>query len=164
MVVGHEVIRPAGAADAVAIVDLVEGAGLPLEGVRENLGEFLVAERDGRVTGCCGLEIYGTDALLRSVAVAPSERGGGTGARLVERALSGAVERGLASITLLTTTAAGYFPRFGFREIDRGDVPDLVRESKEFLSVCPSTATCMSMRLDRDGRIETHRELGVLRH
>jgi N-acetylglutamate synthase-like GNAT family acetyltransferase len=83
------------------------------------------------------------DGLLRSVAVAGDERGRGTGARLVERALSNALGRGLHTVTLLTTTAADYFPRFGFREVGRDDVPSSVRASDEFRSVCPSTATVM---------------------
>jgi amino-acid N-acetyltransferase len=144
-----EVIRRAGDRDADAIVALVAGAGLPLDGLLE--GDLFVAEREARIVGCCGLEIHGGDALLRSVAVADDERGRGTGARLVERALADALERGLHSVTLLTTTAPGYFPRFGFREVSRDGVPAGVRESEEFRSVCPSTATCMSLRLDRGG-------------
>jgi amino-acid N-acetyltransferase len=142
-----EVIRRAEAGDTDAIVALVAGAGLPLEGIREQSVEFFVAEREARIVGCCGLELYGVDALLRSVAVTDGERGRGTGARLVERALAHALDRGLGTVTLLTTSASGYFPRFGFHEVARGDVPAGVRDSEEFRSVCPSTATCMFLRL-----------------
>jgi amino-acid N-acetyltransferase len=146
--VENETIRRAEAADRDAIVTLVTGAGLPQEGVLDEAGAFFVAVRGSRIVGCCGLEVYGGDALLRSVAVAGEERGRGTGARLVEHAISDARERGLASVTLLTTTASGYFPRFGFREAGRDLVPARVRESEEFRSVCPSTATVMLLGLD----------------
>jgi amino-acid N-acetyltransferase len=142
-----DTIRRADASDRDAIADLVAGAGLPPEGVLDEASVFFVAERGSRVVGCCGLEIYGEDALLRSVAVAAAERGRGTGARLVAHALSDARERGLASVFLLTTTAPGYFPRFGFSDVARDDVPARVRESDEFRGICPSTATVMRLAL-----------------
>jgi amino-acid N-acetyltransferase len=146
-----EIIRRAEARDLEAIVAIVAGASLPVNGVREFRSEFFVSVRDGRVVGCCGLELYGGDALLRSVAVLDDERGRGTGARLVARALADARGRSLRSIALLTTTASGYFARFGFREVGREVVPAAVRASAEFRSVCPSTAACMLLVLDPAG-------------
>jgi amino-acid N-acetyltransferase len=145
--VDGEIIRRAEPGDADAIVALVTGAGLPAEGVREQAGDYFVVMRDARIVGCCGLELYGDDALLRSVAVGEGERGRGTGARLVEHALSMAKAMGVRSVTLLTTTAEGYFPRFGFRRIDRDEVPAPVRESDEFRTLCPSTAVVMNLEL-----------------
>lgn len=136
-------VRRAEPRDAAAIVALVAGAGLPVGGVAERAADFFVAERAGEVVGACGLETYGPDALLRSVAVSDRERGRGVGRRLVERALSEALERELSSVVLLTTTAPDYFRRFGFREVERGDLPAGVRSSEEFRSLCPSTATVM---------------------
>ena len=143
-----EIVRRASAREADAVAALVAGAGLPVEGVRDHAVELFVAVRGSRIVGCCGLELYGPDALLRSVAVADEARGRGTGARLVRHAISDARERGLTSVTLLTTTARDYFPRFGFREVGRDDVPAGVRGSREFLSLCPSTATVMLLALD----------------
>ena len=153
-----DTIRRANASDRGAIAAIVAGAGLPHEGVLDETSVFLVAERGSRVVGCCGLELYGDDALLRSVAVADAERGRGTGARLVEHAIADARGRGLASVFLLTTTAAGYFPRFGFREVARDDVPPRVRESDEFRSICPSTAAVMRLALDQAGAAARGRE------
>jgi amino-acid N-acetyltransferase len=151
-------IRRAKASDRDTIAALVAGAGLPREGILDEASLFFVAERGSRVVGCCGLELYGDDALLRSVAVLADERGRGTGARLVEHALMDARERGLASVFLLTTTAAGFFPRFGFRDIARDDVPARVRESDEFRSICPSTATVMCLALDHASAAARRRE------
>jgi amino-acid N-acetyltransferase len=151
-------IRRATASDRDTIAALVAGAGLPREGVLDGASVFFVAERDTRVVGCCGLELYGDDALLRSVAVTPEERSRGTGARLVEHAISYARERTIASVFLLTTTAAAFFPRFGFRDVARDDVPAPVRESDEFRSICPSTATVMRLALDHAGAAARRRE------
>jgi amino-acid N-acetyltransferase len=149
--VATEILRRADARDADAIVALVSDAGLPLDGVAEGIAEFFVAERDSRLVGCCGLEDHFDDALLRSVAVADEVRGRGVGARLVALALATANERGRRSVTLLTTTAADYFTRFGFRSVDRDEVPERVRASDEFRSVCPSTAVAMMRRFEGEG-------------
>ena len=53
--------------------------------------------------------------------------------------LRGAGEAPLGGIEIaLTTTADGYFPRFGFERIERSQVPATVRESVEFTSACPA--------------------------
>jgi N-acetylglutamate synthase-like GNAT family acetyltransferase len=43
-------------------------------------------------------------------------------------------------VYLLTTTTAGYFPRFGFARIARAEVPSSVQESVEFTAACPASA------------------------
>ena len=47
-----------------------------------------------------------------------THRGTGLGVALTEAALDLARSRRLESVTLLTTTTADYFPRFGFQPID----------------------------------------------
>ena len=44
---------------------------------------------------------------------------------------------------LLTTTAEGWFPRFGFERIAREEVSEAVRGSVEFGGACPATAAVM---------------------
>ena len=97
--------------------------------------------------GVAGLEHYDDAALLRSVAVAPSARGTGVGGRLTQRALEKAALSGARVVYLLTTTAEDYFPRYGFQRTDRASVPTDVRESVEFTTACPSTATVMVLEL-----------------
>jgi amino-acid N-acetyltransferase len=87
----------------------------------------------------------GDDALLRSVAVLPEWRSKGLGRALVARAISNAEARGLRALYLLTTTAARYFPNFGFKPVDRADVPGAVRETDEFTKACPASATAMTL-------------------
>ena len=48
---------------------------------------------------------------------------------------------------LLTTTAEKFFPRFGFEQIAREDVPPSVQASVEFTSACPTSAIVMRKRL-----------------
>src|SRR5258708_145079 len=111
----------------------------------------LVAREGGRVAGCAVLEHYDTVGLLRSVAVAQSQRGLGLGIRLTEAAEALARARGIKALYLLTETAAGFFPRFGFRPVSRNEVALAVRQSIEFTRACPATALAMVKDLSRAG-------------
>ena len=143
------VVRRAAPNDWDRIAELLRTAQLPLDGARDHLDGFVVAERGESMVGCAAVERYGDAGLLRSVAVAASERGKGTGIALVERCVSDASARGLRTMVLLTTTADGYFPRFGFEVITREDAPDAVRASAEFRGACPASATVMRLVLTR---------------
>jgi amino-acid N-acetyltransferase len=142
------VLRSATAADLSAVLRLLESAGLPAAGVAEHLADFVVAESGGRLEGVAGLEVHGHDGVLRSVAVDPSSRGRGLGRRLTERVLASARAAGLRRLYLLTTTAEGWFPRYGFRPIAREDASVAVRASVEFREACPDSAVAMVLDLD----------------
>lgn len=102
----------------------------------------------GRLAGCAALERYDGVALLRSVAVAEAERGHGLGQALVRQLLGQARQEGLSQIVLLTETAGDFFPRFGFRAINRSEAPGPVLASAEFqTNCCPLSATVMQLDL-----------------
>jgi len=140
-------VRPATPNDLSAVKDLLAESDLPLDGVSESLGSFVVADRGGKIVGVAGLEECGEYALLRSAAVAPEWRGRGLGRTLVERAIGNAESAGFRAIYLLTTTAEKYFPAFGFRETTRDGVPPAVQATAEFTDACPASATVMKLAL-----------------
>jgi len=140
-------IRRAVTDDMDGVEELLARNHLPLAGWREHVATTLVARQDGEVVGSAALEPYADGVLLRSVAVAPHLRGRGLGRDLTEAALRLARELHAPAVYLLTTTAAGFFPRFGFESIARGDVPASVQTSIEFTSACPATATVMRKTL-----------------
>lgn len=107
---------------------------------------FYVLKSDS-VVGGYGLEVYGDDALLRSVVLASDQRGFGYGRMLVKHALEKATELGVANIYLLTTTAADFFMTQGFKVTDRQHVPPAVGNSIEFKDFCPDSATCLTYKL-----------------
>jgi arsenite methyltransferase len=141
-------IRPAEAADWSRIADLLSGADLPREGVAEHLNQFLVAYEGDSLVGVAGLEPYGSSALLRSVAVAPLHRKTGLGGRLVRQLIDRAAGLGVRQVGLLTTTAADYFPRFGFAAVPAGSLPADLQQSREFQGACPSSATAMLLTIN----------------
>jgi N-acetylglutamate synthase-like GNAT family acetyltransferase len=60
-----------------------------------------------------------------------------------EAALALAAHNRLSSIYLLTETADGFFPRFGFRRIERNEASPAVQQSVEFRELCPVSSTVM---------------------
>jgi N-acetylglutamate synthase-like GNAT family acetyltransferase len=136
-------VRPARPADLPAIERLLTASRLPLDGVHEALPTFVVAESGAEIVGVAGLEVCCDDALLRSVAVDAAWRSRRLGRALVTRLIADAEARGVRALYLLTTTAEGYFPSFGFREIPRGAVPPDVQATAEFQGACPASATVM---------------------
>ena len=142
-------IERAAAADLDDVLRLLDETHLPVDGLREHFGTALVARDNGSVVGSAALEVYADGALLRSVAVSPRARGNGLGGALTTAAIRLAEELRLPALYLLTTTADGYFPRFGFERITRADVPAGVQRSVEFTSACPSSAIAMRKTLDR---------------
>lgn len=97
----------------------------------------------GRLAGVIGLQVLAGAGLLRSLAVAAEVRDRGLGGELCDRVLREARERGLSELWLLTTSAGDYFTRRGFEAVGRDQVPDAVRATAQFASLCPSTATVM---------------------
>jgi amino-acid N-acetyltransferase len=108
---------------------------------------LLVARLDGRPAGAVGLEAAGADGLLRSLVVAPDARGRGCGRALVAALERLAAGRGIRRLYLLTTTAADFFPRLGYRPTERGRVPPGIAATAEFRELCPAAAACMSRSL-----------------
>jgi amino-acid N-acetyltransferase len=133
-------------ADRDAILALVRACDLPLDGLREHLDTAIVARLGAAIVGCAALEPYENGALLRSVSVAASARGLGIGQAITQAALDLAAELDAPAVFLLTTTAEGFFPRFGFEVIQRAEVPASVQQSIEFRSACPASATVMRVR------------------
>ena len=139
--------RDASSADWTHVAGLLAGAGLPVAGAADHLSHFVLAFSAGTLVACAGMEVYGEYGLLRSVAVAASERGKGLGAAVVGRVLDRARTEGVREAILLTETAPDYFPRFGFEPITRADVPEAVKVSVEFTGACCASAAVLRLRL-----------------
>jgi amino-acid N-acetyltransferase len=143
-------IAPATHDDERAVRALLLAADLPIDGLAIGFPVgYAIARRGDVVVGCAGLEHYGRDGLLRSVAVTPSERGNGIGVALVQDRLRAAQTGGLDSVYLLTTTAPAFFRQLGFDPCERSGVPPAVGSSPEFASICPTSAACLRWRVVR---------------
>jgi amino-acid N-acetyltransferase len=123
-------------------------AGLPAEDIA-TAGPYFwrFSTGDDVPAGFGGLEVYGTDALMRSVVTLPPLRGRGIGQAIVKALEAEAVVMKCRSVFLLTTTARGFFEKLGYAEIGRSDVPASIRATAQFVSFCPDSAAVMVKRL-----------------
>jgi amino-acid N-acetyltransferase len=140
-------ITAAKRGDLPEILALLEECELPTEGLTTHLSTTLVARKGKEIVGCSALELYQEHALLRSVAVKPSFRKRGLALKLTRAALDLAKCHKVTNVYLLTETASTLFSKIGFTHIQRSDVPENVKRSVEFTTLCPDTATVMMKSL-----------------
>lgn len=127
-----------------AITQLLTEAQLPVEDITsEHLAHFFGAWSELRLEGVVGLELYGSVALLRSLAVRMEMRGLGVGGRLLKEIEYYAYEKGARSLFLLTMTAQTYFEKYGYSVIPRDSVPDAILATAAFTHICPASAVPM---------------------
>jgi amino-acid N-acetyltransferase len=131
--------------DDVLVSQLLREAALPYGDIKERLGSFLVARDEHAVmVGAIGAEIHGTDALLRSLVVAPSARGRGIAGQLIAQLEAEARGAGVARWWLLTTTAPRFFERRGFIRVPRQDAPTAIQRTEQFSGGCSCDAICLT--------------------
>ena len=147
-------IEGASSKDLKSIESLLELVDLPIEGVAENTNNFRIGKvrtdpmTISPIVGCVGFEIYGELGVLRSLAVHPDYQRRGIGHALISDGLKFAKRNGMNTLYLLTDTARDYLVSLGFQETSKDAVPQKILDSPEFSSICPSTATCLSMSLE----------------
>ena len=124
------------------IKKLLDDHELPVSDLNVEEVKLLVAVKEGTITGCIGLELYGNDGLLRSLAVKPGCKNQGIAGQLLSNLYQYARSKGIKTLHLLTTTADQYFLKKGFEIGERESAPEQIKKTTEFSSICPSTAVC----------------------
>ena len=140
--------RSAVSLERETIRKLLERVHLPAESLQTGKTTFYVAEKEGAIVGIAGLEFYGEDALLRSVAVPPELQNRGIGDRITDFMISTARDQNIRRMVLLTETARRFFEKKGFRVVDRSSIDNrALKQSSEFTFACPGSAVCMILDL-----------------
>ena len=141
-------VRASNTADLGAIRTLLVSAALPVQDLDTATGlRFWVTEDGDRLVGAIGFEPFGATGLLRSLVVSPSHRRSGLGSTLVSALEREVSAQGMQTLVLLTETAEAFFRLRGYRVVERSVLPDDVRQSAEFRSLCPASAVCMTKSL-----------------
>ena len=141
-------IRPSRTSDLERVLELLQGAQLPTDDLTTAPElRFWVLEDDSTLVGVVGLERYATGGLLRSLVVARTHQRRGLARELVTHLEREARVDGVERLVLLTQTAEALFRRLGYDVINRNSAPDDVKQSAEFLSLCPASAVCMAKSL-----------------
>jgi ubiquinone/menaquinone biosynthesis C-methylase UbiE/N-acetylglutamate synthase-like GNAT family acetyltransferase len=138
--------RRAQGSDTAVIRSLLESQKLPTVSIEAETTDFFVALDHESIVGVAGFEYYGSDALLRSVAVPSDLQKKGIGSQLVDWMIAQANQKGIKRIYLLTETASKFFERKGFRFIERSSIDNAdMKRSSQFNGGCCSQAACMHL-------------------
>lgn len=142
-------IGAAELADFAEVATLLQSEGLPTDDLNPQLTNFLLARANGVLVGVAGIDVYGTDALLRSVAVHKDFRNFRIAQRLTNDLIKQVRLQGINDIYLITTTADKYFAKQGYTVVDRASVPAHISATQQFSSLCPGSAVVMHRRTEK---------------
>lgn len=139
-------VRSAKISDVEAIYSLINSYAerdrmlfRPLADIYENLQAFSVAEVDGKVVGCCALQIIWSDlAEIKSLAVDEANTDKGLGKMLVAAAIEQAGQMGLPKIFALTLRPE-FFEKLGFGVVEKDTLPMKVWSD---CAKCPKQQNC----------------------
>lgn len=147
-------IRPAQRDDVRTMARIIghyasEGLMLPRSqgALIEALSHYLVADHNGEIVGCGGLEPYSRDvAEIYGLATSPENTPRGTGSAIVKALIERARRENLSQLFALTL-APGFFRKMGFRTVEQKDLP--MKVWKDCVS-CPKFGNCdeIAMVLD----------------
>jgi amino-acid N-acetyltransferase len=113
----------------------------------EALSHYVVADQNGEVVGCGGLEPYSQDvAEIYGLATSPETSPRGTGSAIVKALIQRARTENLSQLFALTLAPA-FFQKMGFRTVEHKDLP--MKVWKDCVS-CPKFGNCdeIAMVLD----------------
>jgi amino-acid N-acetyltransferase len=114
----------------------------------EHLQHFMVMQDGEEILGVAGVEhVSPHRGLLRSLAVWESYRGRGIAKTLYEAIENHACAMGMREVFALTTTIEPWLMRLGYERVERSDVPDDIRQTKEFSGLCADSAAVMRKTL-----------------
>ena len=126
---------------------LLQKCELPYQDCKEHIDKFFGISSGGKLVVIGALQIKGATALLRSIAVPPENRGLGLAEAMTRHLLGVARSNEVSELYLLTETAEAYFTRFGFYPVVRDRVPAEIKSTRQFESLCPSSAQAMCLDL-----------------
>ena len=97
-----------------------------LSEIYENIRDYYIIKNGDRVIACASLHVNWADlAELKSVAVAEEYHKRGIGRMLIQACLNDAVALNIPTVFCLTYQR-GFFESFGFKELDKMDLPQKV--------------------------------------
>lgn len=130
------------------ILDLLNDNNLPVNDIDLNHQDFWGLFDSDQLVGIGALEIKGASALLRSLAIDKNWQNNGLGKQLLNKLFEAAKSAEIKHLYLLTETAAPFFENNNFKIINRSQVPTEIANTEEFKSICPSSAICMTYKIE----------------
>lgn len=125
--------RYATTADLPDVEALLRSCSLSVAGIRSKAVQFHVSRNKTGLLGCAGMEVFGDRiGLLRGVAVEQRARRSGLAALLISALVTDVRLRGIDTLVVGTTAAAGHFSRLGFVLAEPAAIPPELLASDEF--------------------------------
>ena len=107
--------------------------------IYEKLQTFVIADIDGKVVGCCALEVIWADlAEIKSLAVEEKYQKAGIGRQIVQAAIKKASELGVLRVFSLTLVPK-FFVKEGFAIVEKETLPMKVWSD---CARCPKQQNC----------------------
>jgi len=97
--------------------------------------------------GYFGYQLFDNLALFRSMVVIAEARNKGYGTLIWQQAKNKLLAEGIKEVYLLTNTAAPFFSKQGFTEVDRTSAPEAISATTEFKEFCPADSVFMKINL-----------------
>lgn len=130
------------------LIALLQKSNLPESDIKiDDKHLFFGSFNNINLTATIGIEIYGTNALLRSLAVVDSERGNGLGKAMVKYLEDYSKDKNIKKLFLLTNTAEKFFLSIGYKICDRKNAPKEIKSTAQFSDLCPSSSSFMTKSL-----------------
>jgi len=146
-----DAVVPAGPDDIAEIRALLERLGLDWDDLSDaDFRNFFILTNETGFVGCVAIEVYGEDAVLRSLAVRSDARGHGYGWMLADTAINQTRRRGVRRLYLVTARNATDFfaEKHGFRIVDPSVIAAPVVQSPSFQGIRARGSATVAMRLD----------------
>jgi N-acetylglutamate synthase-like GNAT family acetyltransferase len=118
-------------------------AGLPVDDLQDVGPLFWRFERDDVPVGFAGIEVHGSDAVLRSLLTLPPLRQQGIGGAMIDKMEVEARARGASAIYLLTRDFVPYFTKLGYAPCGRERLPPAIAATGPFAQPGFADATAM---------------------
>ena len=118
-------------------------AGLPAADLETEGPLFWRFERDDVPVGFAGIEVHGTDAVLRSLITLPPLRQQGIGGAMIDKMEVEARARGASAIYLLTRDFVRFFAKLGYAPCGRERLPPAIAAAGTFASASLADGTAM---------------------
>ena len=113
----------------------------------EDMKNFWGAKLNGKIVAVGGIQIFGTDGLLRSIAILNQHQRNGYGKLIVEAVEDYAETIGLQNLHLLTETAEAFFHQLNYTTRPRLKAPCHINSSLQFTELCADDAVYMVKQL-----------------
>lgn len=139
-------IRKATLVEYPTIISLLASHHLPTSDIGQSAIALFVALINNEIVGTVGIEKYAPLGLLRSLAVKENFKNQKIGEAMLEKINELCAQEGISDLYLLTTTAEHYFEKHGFSKVERTNVPEAIKQTREFNDICPASAVIMCLK------------------